>query len=110
MNIKMVIYAALAVLGLFWTAHFNVQAMNEGLGIGDFFTMGFVNPVSSSLTADLTVACLAFLVWMPLEARRLGMKHAWLYVVATFALAFAFSFPLFLLMRERKLSKDATTG
>lgn len=103
MNGKAVVYAVLAALGVVWTGYFNLQALGAGLGVGDFFTMGFVNPVSSSLTADLTVACLAFLVWMPFEARRLGMKHAWIYVVITFTVAFAFSFPLFLLMRERKI-------
>lgn len=103
MNVKAAAYAALAVLGVVWTGYFNLQALEAGLGVGDFFTMGFVNPVSSSLTADLTVACLAFLVWMPLEARRLEMKHAWVYVVVTFTVAFAFSFPLFLLMRERRI-------
>ena len=110
MTIKLAIYAALAVLGVLWTGYFNMQALDAGLGLGDFFVMGFVNPVSSSLTADLTVACLAFIVWMPFEARRLEMKHWWVYVVLTFTLAFAFSFPLFLFMRERKLLGQAASA
>ncbi len=82
--------------------------MEAGLGVSEFFTMGFVNPVSSSLTVDLAVACLAFLAWMPFEARRLAMRHWWVYVVATFTIAFAFSFPFFLFMRERKLLSVAS--
>ena len=103
MNLKVAVYGALAVLGVVWTGYFNLQAMEAGLGVSAFFTLGFVNPVSSSLTADLVVACLAFLAWLPFEARRLEMRNWWIYVVVTFGVAFAFSFPLFLFMRERKL-------
>ena len=103
MNAKAAVYAALAVIGAMWTWYFNLQAMNAGLGAGAFFTMGFVNPVSSSLTADLTVAAFAFLAWMPFEARRLHMRNWWIYLVLTFLIAFACSFPLFLFMRERRL-------
>ncbi len=108
MSIKAAVFAALTVLGAVWTGYFNLQAMEAGLGAGDFFAMGWVNPVSSSLTADLTVACLAFLAWMPFEARRLGMRHWWIYIVTTFMVAFAFSFPLFLFMRERRLLTSPT--
>ena len=110
MNAKAAVYGALAILGVVWTAYFNLQAFEAGLGAGDFFTMGFVNPVSSSLTADLTVACLAFLAWLPFEARRLQLRNWWIYIVLTFAVAFAFSFPLFLLMRERKLLSSRTSA
>ncbi len=103
MNAKIAVYSMMAVAGLLGTGYFNLQALEAGLGLADFFTLGFVNPVSSSLTVDLLVACLAFVAWMPFEARRVGMKNAWVYVVITFVIAFAFSFPLFLLMRERKL-------
>ncbi len=102
----MAIYAGLTILGAVWTGYYNLQFMEAGFEAVDFFTLGFVNPVSSSLTADLTVSCLAFLAWLPFEARRLGMKYWGLYVLFTFTVAFAFSFPLFLLMRERKLRSD----
>jgi hypothetical protein len=37
------------------------------------------------------------------EAKRLGMKRGWLYVLLSGVTAFAFTFPLFLAMRERAL-------
>lgn len=40
---------------------------------------------------------------MCVEARRLGMRHLWVYVLGTVLVAFAFTCPLFLLMRERHL-------
>jgi uncharacterized membrane protein len=40
-----------------------------------------------------------------MEAKRLGMKRVWLYIVVSGVTAFAFTFPLFLAMRERKLSQ-----
>ncbi len=107
MNARAAVYAILTILGAVWTWHFNLQAINAGLGASDFFAMGWVNPVSSSLTADLTVACFAFLAWMPFEARRLQMRHWWVYIVVTFMVAFGFAFPLFLLMRERKMLASA---
>jgi hypothetical protein len=38
---------------------------------------------------------------MVTEGRRVGMRAPWLYVVGGAVVAFAFSFPLFLLVRER---------
>jgi hypothetical protein len=38
------------------------------------------------------------------EAKRLGMKRVWLYIVLSGVTAMAFTFPLFLAMRERKLA------
>jgi hypothetical protein len=57
------------------------------------------------MTADLTLTCPAFLARLPCEARRLEMRNWWVDLLVTFVIAFAFSFPLFLLMRERKLPR-----
>lgn len=46
------------------------------------------------------------MVWMLLEIRKLNMKYFWLYVLSTFLIAFAFTFPLFMFFRERKLSAN----
>ena len=82
---------------------------------GSFFVLGafidgvFANHASSSIGWDIAIACAAFITWMLAEARRLGMRHAWLYVVLTFGVAFAFAAPLFLYMRERHLARHAAT-
>jgi hypothetical protein len=45
---------------------------------------------------------MAFIV---IEGRKLKMRFLWVYIVASFVTAFAFVFPLFLAMRERKLGQ-----
>jgi hypothetical protein len=46
-------------------------------------------------------------VFIIVESRRLRMRFGWLYVVAAGLTAFAFTFPLFLAMRERRLTRMA---
>ena len=102
-------YAALALLGLVCTWHFNLQAFGPGstLDLVGFYRLGFVNPASSSLTVDLIVAFVAFAVWVVPEATRLGMRRGWAYPLLGFFVAFAFAYPLFLLLRERRLRHAA---
>ncbi len=100
------IYAALAVAGLISTWFFNLQFMAEAGGsfpVLEFVRGGYANSAAASLTNDLLVALLSFLVWSFVEARRLAIRHWWVYVVITFGIAFAVAFPLFLLVRERRL-------
>ncbi|MET0296606.1 MAG: DUF2834 domain-containing protein, partial [Microbacterium sp.] len=49
-------------------------------------------------------------VFIVVEARRLGMKRAWLYIALSLVTAFAFTFPLFLAMRQRALHARAATA
>lgn len=65
---------------------------------------GFATPLTSSISTDFFIGTLPVLVWMVVEARRLRMRHWWLYLLGTFAVAFAFTCPLLLMMRELKLS------
>lgn len=106
-NRSSVFYALLTVSGAVVPWIFNLQHFAAGGTTGDFFRMGFVNPVASSLTVDLLIGCTAFMTWAVIEARRRGMKYAWLYVVLTFSIAFAFAGPLFLWMRERHIAAQS---
>jgi hypothetical protein len=69
--------------------------------IGDWVGSG---PSVSSLTVDLLIAAIAGSILIVVESRRLGMRFAWVYVVLSAVVAFAFAFPLFLAMRERQLA------
>lgn len=102
---KQGLYAVLALLGLSLTWYFNFQHIAEqgSLSLLSFVSAAYVNHASTSIANDVLIAALTFLCWSFMEARQVGMRHWWLYVVLTFGLAFAFAFPLFLLMRERKL-------
>jgi len=105
--VKQMVYAALAAIGLVATWYFNLQFMSESGGsfsAVEFVRAGYANSASSSLSNDLLVGTAAFTIWSFAEARRLGMRHWWIYPVLTFGVAFAFAFPLFLFVRERRLA------
>ena len=103
---KQIFYAALAALGVVATWYYNFQFIEDSGGVfsvNAFIAASYANAASSSIANDIGVAVLTFLVWSFHEARKLGMKHWWLYIVITFAVAFACAYPLFLFMRERRL-------
>ncbi|WP_127473180.1 DUF2834 domain-containing protein [Microbacterium sulfonylureivorans] len=95
-----VVYLCLAAAGLVGTWWFNVLAIVQLRDfVGDLLTSG---PAVSSIGVDLLVVAVAGSVFVIVEARRLGMRLGWLYVVGAAVTAFAFTFPLFLAMRERR--------
>ncbi|WP_314504560.1 DUF2834 domain-containing protein [uncultured Microbacterium sp.] len=99
------IYLLLAVAGLIGTWTFNVLAIVQMADfLGDLSSSG---PAVSSITVDLLVVAVAGSVFIIVEARRLRMRFGWLYVVGAGLTAFAFTFPLFLAMRERRLTRVA---
>jgi hypothetical protein len=99
----MVFYGMVAAAGAVVPWYFNIRHMRES---GEMLTPqswvagGFMNPLVGSITSDFLIGTIPVLVLMVVEARRLGMRHWWFYVVTTFLVAFAFSCPLFLLMRR----------
>jgi hypothetical protein len=100
-----VAYLILAVAGLIGTWYFNALAIVQLRDfLGDLVTSG---PAVSSITVDLLVVALAGSVFVIVEARRLGMRFGWLYVAGAAVTAFAFTFPLFLAMRERRKTEIA---
>jgi hypothetical protein len=94
-------FAILSIVGLVGTWFFNALAIVQVRDFwGDWFGSG---PAVNSLGVDLLVVAVAGSILIIIEAHRLGMKRAWLYIVLSGITAFAFTFPLFLAMRERKL-------
>lgn len=72
----------------------------------EFLTVGFTgSSLLGSLASDFWVGSSAALIFMIVEGRRLQLPRLWLYVALTFLVAWAFSFPLFLFMRERRLTR-----
>lgn len=97
----------LALAGLIGTWTFNALAIVQMRNfVGDWVGSG---PSVSSLTVDLLVVAVAGCILIVGESRRLGMKRAWLYIVLSGLTAFAFTFPLFLAMRERRLTVLASS-
>ncbi len=99
-------YALLAIAGLVFTMYYNIQFIIEhgGFSVSLFVKENYLNAASASISNDVIVASLVFLFWSYFEAQRLRMKHWWVYLITNFCIAFAFAFPLFLLMRERALA------
>ena len=115
-KIRQVVYILLAVAGFVLTTYYLLQFIKVSEGEisftnflkfdwGRFFKGGFENPAASFITVDVITGAVAYLVWMVPEARSLKMRHWWIYIVLVFAVSFAFSFPVFLFMRERKINK-----
>ena len=99
------VYLGLAVVGLIGTWWFNAIAIIQLRDfLGDLVSSG---PAVSSLTVDLLVVAIAGSLFILVEARRLRMRFGWLYVVGAAVTALAFTFPLFLAMRERRTTELA---
>jgi hypothetical protein len=103
---KQILYGALSVTGLVGTWYFNLQFFQQpgGAGAMRFIEESYATNVSSSITVDITVVAVTFVIWAYFEAKRLAMKAWWVFIPLTFLIALAFAFPLFLLFRERKLA------
>ena len=99
-NSRSRIYLLLSIAGLVGTWYFNILAIQQG---SDFFSDWSSSPAVSSATTDLLIAASAASIFMYFEGKRLKMKNVWLYILSSFVTAIAFTFPLFLAMRERKI-------
>ena len=105
-----VLWFALALAGVTGTWALNLQFIADPQGLG-YVEAWFVNPASSSAAVDVIVVALAACVLFVVEARRLDWtRWSWLLVPATFATALAFTFPLFLGLRELTLRRTTSHG
>jgi hypothetical protein len=94
------IYFALAAIGLAVVGYLIAQLLAASEKA--FFDALFANWTSTTLVVDMLIAIAAAIVWAIVEARRLGMRWPWwLLLMATTPIAF--SLPLFLGFRERRL-------
>lgn len=103
----MTAYALLAVVGLVGTWYFNL-AFAGGGGDGGYLAAWFANPASSSAAIDVIVAALVACVFFVREGARLRWRWSVALIPLTFLVALAFTFPLFLFLRERHLSSTPT--
>jgi len=101
-----VFYALVSLLALFatWSNNLKFFAQADNGGLLGFIHAANANPAAASISNDLGCLCLAAFVFMVVEARRLGIRQVWLYIVLSCAIAVSVMFPLFLLARQLKLS------
>ncbi len=98
------VYAVSALAGLGGTWFYNLRARSLPGGFpAGYFRAWFANPASSSAAVDLLSVFAVSGIFMVVEGRRVGMKAPWAYPVLALPSALAFTFPLFLLIRELHL-------
>ena len=100
------LYLFLSILGaiLPMISNFNF-AMEYGssFDIIQLIQLANVNPAAESISRDLLIGASAVFIWIVNESRKLKMKNMWIVYVGTFLIAFAFSAPFFLFLRERRI-------
>jgi hypothetical protein len=97
---RFVFFLVVSLIGLITAWVFNALATIQGLNYLDAW---FGSSVDWVLSLDILIVAVAGSAFMIFEAKKLGMKRVWLYIVLSGVTAFAFTFPLFLAMRERRL-------
>jgi len=66
----------------------------------------FANQITTFFALDLVISILVSWFFMIHEARRLGMKNWWFYIVASLTIGLSCALPLFLYFRERQLERQ----
>jgi Terpene cyclase DEP1 len=100
------IFLILSIVGGFTTYYFLFMGMqNNGyqLDIPVFLQSTWTNNYGKSLTIDFWTTAITATIFILAEGKRLQMKYIWFYIITTFIIAIAFSFPLFLFARAQKL-------
>ena len=100
------IYLFLSILGaiLPMISNFNFAIeYGSSFDINQFIQLANANPAAESISRDLLIGASAVFIWILNESRKLNMKNMWIVYLGTFLIAFAFSAPFFLFLRERRL-------
>jgi hypothetical protein len=105
-----IFYGLVALGALIATWSQNIAHFGEGKS----FPLDYINDLkvtasARSFSVDLGFLLLAGTGLMVAEARRLGVKWVWAYVILGFGIAISVTFPLFLIAREMRLAKTETT-
>ena len=101
-------YLVLAILGAVLPTLANIEFVKSygpSFDIQLFIDLANNNPASQSLSRDLLIGSTAVFVWIISESNRLKMKHLWVVILTAFTIAFAFSAPLFLYLRELRIEE-----
>ena len=100
------LYLILSILGAILPMMANFDfAMEYGnnFDIKNFISLANANPAAQSISRDLLVGASAIFIWIVNESKKLNIKNMWIVYFGTFLIAFAFSAPFFLFLRERRI-------
>ncbi len=106
---RQMFYGAAALTGLVLTWYFNLRyagssGSSGSSGMAGYLAGWFANDASSSAAVDLIVLAVVVSVFMVTESRRVGIRLpvTLALVLAGILVAMSCTFPLFLLLRERR--------
>jgi hypothetical protein len=74
-------------------------------GLIGFVQGGYATYASTSLTNDVVLVALTAFVFMVVEARRVGVRHVWIYPLLGIVVAISVALPLYLVARQIKLAE-----
>ena len=100
------IYLFLSIIGAILPLMANLDfAMKYGnsFDIKNFISLANANPAAQSISRDLLIGASAVFIWIVNEPKKLNIKNMWIVYFGTFLIAFAFSTPFFLFLRERRI-------
>ena len=100
------LYLFLSILGAILPMLANFEfAMEYGnnFDLKNFIELANINPAAKSISRDLFIGASAVFIWIVNESKKLNMKNMWIIYLGTFLIAFAFSAPFFLFLRERRI-------
>ena len=100
------IYLFLSILGAILPMMANFDYLKEygsSFDVMNFISLANANPAAQSISRDLLIGASAIFIWIVNESKKLNVKNMWLVYLGTFLIAFAFSAPLFLFLRERRI-------
>lgn len=95
------IFLALTLTGFIAPYYFFLQV--HGFNLNTLFQQFAASKILSGVAMDLLVSVIVFWFFMFTETRKLHMKNAWAYLLATLLVGLSFALPLFLYFRERHL-------
>jgi Terpene cyclase DEP1 len=107
-----IFYGLVALIALIatWSQNLSYFRGEHPAGFGQYILDLKASGSARSFTVDIGLYLLAGTGLMVTEARRLGVKWVWAYVILGFAIAISVTFPLFLIARELRLAKTETTS
>ncbi|MGC4062496.1 MAG: DUF2834 domain-containing protein [Aquabacterium sp.] len=106
------LYAVIALVALYatWSNNLAFFALPDNGGVAGFLRAAYANPAAASLSNDLFLLGFSATLFMLREAKRLGIRFVWLYILLSLAVAISVFFPLFLIARQMRLATQHDAG
>jgi len=102
------LYLVLALIGMVGPYYFLITFLTaHGLDGRAFLLQLFGAQISTFFAVDLLVSSVVFVIYVRRESRRYSIKHWWLYLIALCAVGLSFALPLFLYVREDRLTNKS---